>query len=212
MRVIFVVTCVLLCASGAWAGNIVLDNWDIETNSSGEYGAIDDWGPNGSWAQHAHHSKPNNGTLGVNFGYYSAQSTETVGQLTAEIITANTTYDFWSWAMGGGNDAGTIVYEIGYADVEDDLTSFVELATNDIAVGGTWGETAGVSYSTGSTGDEIGKQLIVRLGPGTVTEPPTPDDIWFDEFQANKTPIPEPGAMALFGFGLLSLLAARRKK
>jgi hypothetical protein len=209
MRAILALACVLLCVGSAQAGNIVLNNWDIETNSTAEFGAIDYWGPNGGWADHAGFSKPNNGTLGSYFGYYSAQSTETVGQITSEIITANTIYDFWSWAMGGGNDTGTVPYEIGYAATNDDLSSFVLLAVNEISVGGTWAETAGVSYTTGGTGAEIGKQLIVRLGTGTTG---SPDDIWFDSLQANKTPVPEPGTLALLGVGLLSLLATRRRK
>ena len=31
MKVILVLACVLLTAGSAWAGNIILDNWDIDT-------------------------------------------------------------------------------------------------------------------------------------------------------------------------------------
>ncbi|MBN1918035.1 MAG: PEP-CTERM sorting domain-containing protein [Verrucomicrobia bacterium] len=209
MRVFLVLSCVLLCAGSAWAGNIVLDNWDIETNSSGQFGAIDNWGPNGGWAPHAGFFKPNNETLGLYFGFYSAGTTETVGQLTGEVITANTLYEFWSWAMGGGDDVGTLPYQIGYAATDGDLASFVQLATATYELGGTWGQTAGVSYMTGLSGDEIGKQLIVRLGDGSVGGS---SDIWFDNFEASKTLVPEPGTIGLLGVGVLGLLAARRKK
>ncbi|MBN1917034.1 MAG: hypothetical protein JW889_03915 [Verrucomicrobia bacterium] len=35
-----------------------------------------------------------------------ADSTETAGQLAAEIVQANVAYDVWSWVIGGDNNTG----------------------------------------------------------------------------------------------------------
>jgi hypothetical protein len=209
MRTLLVMVCAMLLGANAWGLDVTLDNADIETNPGGEFTSIGDWGPNGAWAYHADFPKPNNGSLGASFGYYSAGSTEIVAQLTDEIISADTIYDFWSWAIGGGNDTGTVPYQIGYAATAGDVSSFVLLASNAITVtgNGQWLELAGVSYTTGATGDEIGKELIVRLGDLSAGGD---SDIWFDNFQATATPVPEPGLIAVAAFAVL--LRLRRKK
>ena len=209
MRRFLVLLCFLLVANGASAATVNLINWDIETNAAGDYAAIDDWGPNGSNAPHANHANPGyDSVLGDYFGYYSAGQLETVGQVTSEIIAANTTYDFWSWATGGGSDSGVILYQIGYADVTGDLSSFVLLAQNGVEVGDPWVETVGVSFDTGDIGAEIGKELIVRLGDGA----PGESDIWFDNFQATTSQVPEPGTISFVVLGLLGLFRIHRKK
>lgn len=194
-----------LLVSSAMAAPISLANADIETNVSGKFGAIANWGPNGGWADHASFARPNNGTLGVNFGFYSAGTTEKVGQLTSEIIQANMVYNFKSWAQGGGDDTGTVPYQIGYAATDGDLASFVPLATATYEVGQSWVETAGVTYATGAAGPEIGKQLIVRLGDGAAGGV---GDIWFDNFSASV--VPEPATLTLLGIAGLALVRRRR--
>ena len=195
-----------LVASAAVGDMIALANGDIETVTSGLFGAIDNWGPNGGWADHAGFAKPNNGTLGLNFGFYSVNNDETVGQLTTEIIQADKVYTFWSWAQGGGNDTGEVFYQIGYADTTGDLASFVELATSSYTLGNPWQELAGVSYATGAAGAEIGKELIVRLGPGNVEDPA--DDVWFDNLQASV--VPEPATVGLVLMGAAALIRRHR--
>jgi hypothetical protein len=202
-----VVLTVVVMAAGVACGDVIpLDNADIETNASALFGDIDDWGPNGGWADHAGFAKPNNDTLGLYFGFYSVNNDETVGQLTAEIIQPNKIYTFSSWAQGGGNDVGEIPYQIGYADTTGDLASFVELATSSYSVGNAWEELAGVSYATGAAGDEIGKELIVRLGPGDVADPA--EDVWFDSFSAEV--VPEPATVGLLALGAAALFRRRR--
>lgn len=202
-----ILACTLALAASVGMGEIIaLDNADIETNASGIFGDIDNWGPNGGWADHAGFAKPNNGTLGLTFGFYSVNNDETVGQLTAEIIQANKVYTFWGWAQGGGNDVGEVPYQIGYADTTGDLASFVELATSSYSVGNAWAELPGVAYSSGTAGPEIGKELIVRLGPGNVADPA--EDVWFDNFQAEV--VPEPATLGLVLMGAVALLRRRR--
>lgn len=196
----------LAAAAPALADDIPLLNAGIETNSSGQFGRIDGWGPNGGWADHAGFARPNNGTLGTNFGFYSAGTTETVGQLTTAIILPDTVYNFRAWAQGGGNDVGTVPFQIGYAATAGDLASFVALATQTYVVGNAWEDLAGVTYTTGAAGPEIGKELIVRLGDGAAGGS---DDIWFDNFAASF--VPEPASMVLLAAGA-GLLLRRRSR
>jgi hypothetical protein len=188
-------------AVSASAQNIPLLNADIETNSSPLFGAIDNWEPNGGWADHASFARPNNGTLGLNFGFYSAGATETVGQITSAVFRPDTEYVFTSWAYPGGNDVGTVPYQIGYENLAGE---FVELATAayDITAQGEWLEQPGVAYMTRATGDEIGMPVWVRLGDETAGGA---DDIWFDNFSLT----PEPSTLGLLA---VAVLALRRRR
>jgi hypothetical protein len=195
--------CALLVAP-AGATVIPLINADMETNFTPPFGHPDGWGPNGGWADHAGFARPNNASLGLYFGFYSAGTTETFGQLTGEIIQPNMEYNFKSWAQGGGDNTGTLPYQIGYAAIDGDLSSFVALATATYDLGEAWEETDGVTYTTGAAGPEIGKQLIVRLGAGADGGV---SDIWFDNFSASV--VPEPASLVLLALG--GLAVARRQ-
>lgn len=199
MRGFIVAGVVAGLAAAASAG---LQNGDIENNTSGIFGHIDFWGPNGGWADHASFARPGNESLGLYFGFYSGGQTETVGQVTDMTFQAGQTYTFASWAIGGGNDTGVISYEIGY---DDGGGGFVQLAvaTYDLTGLGMWVQTDGVSYTVGSGGGEIGQSIWVRLGDGTTG---SSNDIWFDNFSL----VPAPGAVALFGLGGIAVLRRRR--
>lgn len=189
-------------AGVAAAASANLQNGDIENNTSGIFGSIDGWGPNGGWADHASFARPGNESLGANFGFYSGGLTETVGQVSSLIFQEGQTYTFSSWATGGGNDAGVISYEIGY---DDGAGNFVQLAVNtyDLTGLGMWVDTGGVSYTVGSGGAEIGQNIWVRLGDGASG---SSSDLWFD----NLTLVPAPGALGLLGLGGLALSRRRR--
>lgn len=187
---------------------ISLTNGDIENNTTGQFGSIAGWGPNGGWAAHSGFARPGNETLGANFGFYSAGLTETVSQLSTHTMLPNTTYRFWSFAQGGGDDTGTIPYVIGYATWAGDISTFVPLATQTAVVGNAWVEQAGVTYTTGDSGAEIGNQIIFRLGSGADGGA---SDVWFDNLQASYDPVPEPATMVTLGLGALALLRKRRK-
>jgi hypothetical protein len=64
-------------------------------------------------------------------------------------------------------------------------------------------------YTTGSSGPEIGKELIVRLGHAWAGGD---SDARFDKSQANKTAIPESGIIPLPGVDLIGFPAARNRK
>ncbi len=190
--------CVLIVASGAASAQ--LQNADIESNTSGLFGSIDFWGPSGGWADHAGFARPNNGSLGAAFGFYSVNNGESVGQVLDAVFAPNKGYDFWSWAQGGGDDDGLIPYEIGY---QDNAGGFVSLASAEYSAGQTWAEMPGVSYSTGAAGDEIGRPIWVRLGE--TNSAGATNDVWFDNFNF----VPAPGAISVLALG--GLVAARRR-
>ncbi|WP_158624991.1 M23 family metallopeptidase [Corallococcus terminator] len=171
--------CDTLCSN--WEPPPSLLNVDIETTSASQHGYIQSWGPRGAWAFHTSYPKSNNGDLGSKFGYYSAGTTETVGQLLSARFKANTRYVFASRASGGADNLGTIPYQIGYANIDNSLGSFVALSTQAISVDGAtgWVPTQGVTYITPASGGPIGKQIIVRLGDYNAGGR---SDIWYDNF------------------------------
>lgn len=191
---------ILTLGAAAGASQAGLVNGGIESNSSPIFGAIDFWGPNGGWADHASFSKPNDGSLGANFGYYSVNNAESVGQVTDMVFQDGQEYTFSGWGQGGGNDIGTMVYEIGY---DDGTGGFVMLASASYDVGGSWESLPGVSYTPSAGDGAAGNNIWVRLGEGAG---PNPEDVWFDEF----TLTPAPSSVALLGLGLLA--GGRRRR
>lgn len=151
-----------------------IKNPDMEKTATSMFGGIAAWGPNGGWAKHTDYPRAGNSTLGNNFGFYAAGTTEKVGQVLNMRFASNKTYMFGSYAQGGGDNSGLLPYEIGYASTDGNLNSFVLLARTSWVVGADWSQKSGVTYSTGSSGAAIGKQIIVRFGSNGVS------DIWFD--------------------------------
>lgn len=200
MRAFIGVMAILAIATVAQAQ---LSNGDMETNPGPMYSAIGDWGPNGAWASHAAHPAPGNESLGNAFGFMSVGVTdevsgdnEIVGQISSWIFQPNTTYVFSGYVMGGGDAVGTAPFQIGYgADVE---AGFMLLSSADYAVDGTWTEYAGVSYTTGAAGPEIGQPIAVRLTSDTIIGK---NDIWFDSLVLT----PEPASVVLLALGGLFL-------
>jgi len=180
-----------------------LTNADIETNDAGLFGPINDWGPNGSYADHATFAKAGNAGLGNFFGYMSTNNGETVGQQSSRLFKAGVSYTFTSYAQGGGNDVGTILYQIGY---EDGAGDFVTLAEAAYIAGADWQEMGGVSITINSGDAAIGSRVWVRLG--AVDDGRNPDDTWFDSFSLKI--VPAPGSMALLALG--GIAAGRRRR
>lgn len=189
----------LLAGVGASA-NADLLNAGIEDNGSGIFGSIDFWGPNGGWADHASFSRPGNGSLGNNFGFYTVGNEEAVGQVTDVVFAEGTEYTFGSWGQGGGNDVGTMIYEMGY---DDGGGNFVLLGVSSYDVFGEWQMLAGVSYTPGAGDAAIGQNVWVRLGLGSGGEA---EDVWFDSFYL----VPAPTSGMVLGLGCLGLMRRRR--
>jgi hypothetical protein len=166
---------------------IPIANATMESQSSSQFGPIANFGPFGGWANHAEFSLQERSALGVRFGFYSAGSpaAETVGQVLTTRIQANTSYRFQSWVTGGGNSIGRVPFEIGYANVDNNLNSWVPLNRAEIDVSGfpLWFETPGVTFTTGQSHPSVNKQLAIRYGSGGF------DDIWFDNLQVTKKPV-----------------------
>jgi len=199
------ISIVCLLAAPALVSAQLLTNGDIETNATGQFGGIGNWGPNGGWAAHSGFVKPNNGSLGLNFGFMSAQTTETVGQKSSALFETGKTYTFSSWANTGGNPEGEIVYQIGY---DDGAGAFVVLNTLPYNIDNqeSWTSLAGVAYSTSAAGPEIGKTVWVRLGDGVAGDPGR-GDVWFDNLSLVVTP--EPTSLVLLGLAAVGLLRRR---
>jgi uncharacterized protein (TIGR03382 family) len=199
MRKSVMMVVVAMTAGGAFAQ---LQNAGFESNTSGIFGRPDFWEPNGGWADHASFARAGNESLGLNFAFYSGGQSETMGQVSNLTYRAGSTYTFWSWAIGGGNDTGTVSYEIGY---DDGTGAFVQLAvaTYDLTGLGMWIETDGVSHTALDGGAEIGRNVWVRFGDANSG---SDNDLWLD----NVSLIPAPGAAAVLGLGLAATMRRRR--
>lgn len=164
---------------------IALQNGDMESETTAQFGRITGWGPNGGWQNHAGTARRNADRLGTRFGFYSAGTTETVGQITATRFAANRQYVFNGWVNGGGDQVGKVPFQIGYAATDGVLGSFTQLQSKVIEVNASWAEATGVRYRTKGAGPEIGKQIIVRLGNGAAGGA---SDIWFDSLSLTTAP------------------------
>jgi hypothetical protein len=162
-------------------------NANMETATTPEFKRISSFGPFGGWANHAEFPQQGRSALGNRFGFYApgTPAMETVGQVLTTRVQANTAYRFQGWVIGGGNNIGKIPFEIGYANVDNDLSSWVSLNSTLIDVTGypLWFETPGVTFTTGQATAGINKQLAIRFGSGGL------DDIWFDNLQVTKQPV-----------------------
>jgi hypothetical protein len=212
MKLALTTAAALFAASSAVAAPIALSNAGLETNSGGQFTSLDDWSPSGAWALHSGFANAGyTASMGNNFGYYSA-GTEYVLQETGVTIAAGTNYSVNLGAVtGGGNDTGTVAYVLAYvnagADLSDgiDIGEFTVFASATQVVGDPW--VAGTGVTSTATGAAIGQELLVGLGSGAEGGD---NDIWFDNFTADASPVPEPGSLALIGLGGLALLRRRR--
>ncbi|MFY0582958.1 hypothetical protein ACN28S_59515 [Cystobacter fuscus] len=165
---------------------ILLENSGMETQSTAQYGTLSNWGPSGAWAWHAQYPRNGNAGLGARFGYYSAGTQETVGQLIPGLrFQANKSYTFRSYAQGGGDNTGVVPYQIGYAAIDNTPTSFVALVTGRVTVGADWVLTSGVTFVAPASGVPLGKQVMVRFGQGSDGGV---GDIWFDNLELRTMP------------------------
>lgn len=214
MKLALTTAAALFAATSAVAAPIALTNAGLETNASAQFGSIDDWGPNGGWGLHSGFANPgyNAGTMGNNFGFYSAGTAEYVLQATGVTIAAGTNYSVNLGAVtGGGNDTGTVAYVLAYVNPGEDVSDgvdpgeFTVFASATQVVGDPW--VAGTGLTSTATGAAIGQELLVGLGSGAEGGD---NDIWFDNFTADASPVPEPGSLALIGLGGLALLRRRR--
>ncbi|MBJ6759796.1 hypothetical protein JGU66_03415 [Myxococcaceae bacterium JPH2] len=157
-------------------------NPDLETQATAQYGAIAYFGPNGGWASHTQFPKNNRSTLGDKFGFYAAGTTEVVSQRLDIRFQAGKTYQFRSFAQGGGDNTSLLPYEIGYANTDNDSNTWVLLQRTTQYVYADWVQTAGVSYTVPAGGAAVGKQVMIRFGPNGQS------DAWFDNLTLTITP------------------------
>ncbi len=161
--------------------SLVNGNLEIPGPDSKQHGPIVGWS-RGAWANHLpDYKRAGNQSLGVRFGYYSPDG-ETVGQVLAVNLEANTIYTFKGWVTGGGDNKGKVPFQIGYITDPTDPKTFKVLANKVHVLGATWVEVPGVSYPVGPNDPAIGQRLMVRLG-GKAEGGET--DIWFDNLSVS---------------------------
>lgn len=203
MSRIVLVMAALALVVGAQAN---LYNGDMEFQPGPKFSSLEGWnfGMQGGWADHAGFAAPNNGTLGLNFGFYSVDFNQILAQESTLVFAPSTSYTFTSWAVGGGGDTVTIPYQIGYLSGGTHLdTNFVPLATfldsaTGKGAGGQWELQDGVTYMTGAAGPEIGLNVVVRFG-GVNQGGGGGGGAWVD----SATLTPEPASLVLLAAGLL---------
>jgi hypothetical protein len=202
---------IVAALSIAGAANAALVNADNEFQPGTKFATAEAWRvTGGGWADHAGFAAANNETLGELFIFYSAGTTEIMGQISSLTFEAGNPYKFTSWAATGGDGLGAIPYQIGYmgppqGDLPDISTDFVELATNVVNIDGQdgWALQEGVTYTPTAGGPEIGENIVVRFGNG---DDGGATDIWIDNQMLFI--VPEPASLGLLGLG--GLLLRRR--
>lgn len=200
-----------LCALPCLALQAELYNADMEFQPGAKFSTNEGWsfGKGGGWADHAGFPAPNNETLGINFGFYSQQLDQIMAQESSWVFQPETTYVFRSWATAGGGGTETIPYQIGYLDGGTDLNlNYIDLATDyhTVSGGGAWALQPGVKYTTGDTGPELGRSIVVRFGGVNQGGAGSGGGAWVD----NAELIPEPTTIGLLGLGALAFLRRRR--
>ncbi len=158
-------------------------------------GVIEAWGPDGTWWSHANHPTPGNADLGERFAVRSAEAGAFLGQILPQRFVPSTAYRFRSWAAAGQDHHGRLPYQIGYAAVDGDLSSFIPLATRLVDLEGTtaWQRTEGVSYETREAGSELGRQIVLCFG--NVTHGGA-SDVFIDEVELHSWPLGPRGSSA----------------
>ncbi len=204
MRHLMAITAALVLVASASAN---LYNADMEYQPGAMFSTAEGWRvTGGGWADHAGFPAPNNGTLGLNFIFYSNNTAEIMGQVSTLVFEPEMDYAFTSWLVGGGGEDVTVPYQIGYLSGGDSIAdNFVELAVNlcvasGKGAGGAWSEMAGVSYTTGTAGDELGLPVVVRFG-NVDNGGAGGGGSWID----NASLTPEPASLLLLCLGALAL-------
>ncbi len=196
MRKTILVT--VLLVGVAWAPANYLINPGFETGAP-PFGPADNW-DSSARAAHADFPRPNNGSLGAYFAFLNgdpADGRKWTLQIAPVLFAPSTTWTFSGWAVDGAGDiGGRIRFQIGYLPTFD-LNSFVPLSTAEYDTTQQWAPYPGTTYTTGTTGPELGKNVVVKITAVYLGTPP--DDIWFDEMVL----VPEPAGLALLAFASL---------
>ena len=186
MTVLAMFCCMCLTVFGT---DLAVTNGGFEESTGAMGTPANNWVGNSAWYDHSAAPKPNSGTLGLKFGYYTPSNLGGVWmahEMLVDTYQSGQTYNFNSWAVGGDNNMGLATYEIGYLNDESNYLSFVQLDRTTYSLNGVsqWDPYAGAFHTVRPGATEIGRRIVVRFGICNS------DDIWVDKIGVSVTNIP----------------------
>jgi len=164
--------------------DLSLANADFESiTGGGTFPAATDWDGNTQTALHSNFGPGNPGTpdLGLRFGFNGNTSTAASSQTTTTPFVANTNYRFSGWSTDSdlNVDSSNIQFSIGYLDGANVFQSLAS-ATYDTDGLTTWELLPGVTYTTGASGAELGRNIVVQI---QAVYPTFNVGVWFDNVE-----------------------------
>jgi len=170
--------------------------------SSGPFPQAADWEGSALTASHSAFPYGNNGGLGDSFAF-TLPSTPDASQTTGTLFAPDTTYVLNGFGVDNNiNNENDLAFRIGYLDVSN---VFQELASEvyDLTDLTSWTELDGVTYTTGTSGPELGRLLTARIGAVNVDY--LNGGVFFDQVSLTSAVIPEPSTLILLGLGMVGL-------